>query len=223
MRFSADNLPKGLRLDASTGRITGSLSHKGEHLVTLRAQNALGQTERQLRIVVGDIIALTPPMGWNSWNCWGRHIDDAKIRQAADALVSTGLINHGWSYINIDDGWQGSRNGYLNPNDKFPDMKGLCDYIHASGLKAGIYSTPWVKSFAGYSGGSSGEPGGPVRDQAKGWYIGTQTWEIADARQWALWGFDYLKYDWSRMDLPSGQAHAPGPQCLRPRHHLQRH
>jgi alpha-galactosidase len=147
-------------------------------------------------------------MGWNSWNCWGEHIDQRKILDAAEALVSSGLADHGWVYVNIDDGWQGRRDpvtGALQPNERFPDMQGLCDRIHAMGLKVGIYSTPWVKSFAGYTGGSSGEPGGPVRDIEKGWYVGEKTYELADAKQWAKWGVDFLKYDWGPMDLDSGR------------------
>ena len=81
--------------------------------------------------------------------------------------------------------------GVLQPNDKFPDMAGLCETIHALGLKVGIYSSPWVKSYAGYTGGSSGEPGGPVRDQSMGWYIGRECHDEADVRQWVRWGMDY--------------------------------
>jgi alpha-galactosidase len=207
--FSADNLPAGLRLDAGTGRITGAVAGAGEHAVTLRAANSAGAASRALKIVIGREIALTPPMGWNSWNCWGATITREKILAAARALKASGLADHGWSYINIDDGWQGARDpgtGAILPGKKFPDMRGLCDAIHALGLRAGIYSTPWAKSFAGGTGGTSGEPEeGAVRDLGKGWYVGRGHHERADVRQWAEWGFDYIKYDWGPMDLASGR------------------
>ena len=136
--------------------ITGVLEERGEYVVTLRAKNALGQAERKFKIVCGDAIALTPPLGWNSWNCFAGAVDDAKVRSAADAMVRSGLTQHGWTYINIDDCWEikpGSddpllkgqprdAHGMINTNKKFPDMKALCDYIHGKGLKAGIYSSP---------------------------------------------------------------------------------
>ena len=97
-------------------------------------------------------------MGWNSWNCWAGAVDQEKVLRSARAMVSSGLINHGWTYINIDDTWQGQRGGPydgLQANEKFPDMKKLCDEIHSMGLKAGIYSTPWITSYAKFAGGSS--------------------------------------------------------------------
>lgn len=206
MRFEADGLPKGLTIDEQTGRIRGTLDRPGEHLLALRALNALGDARRELRIVVGETIALTPPLGWNSWNCWGPKITQERILDAARTMVSSGLSCHGWTYINIDDGWQGQRDasGALQPNEKFPDMPGLCNAIHDMGLKVGIYATPWTRSFGGYTGGSSGEPSPFVRELKNGWYVGQRTYEQEDARQWAQWGIDYLKYDWGPMDLPSG-------------------
>ena len=102
-------------------------------------------------------------MGWNSWNCWAGSVNQDKVLRSARQMVSTGLINHGWTYINIDDTWQGKRGGEFNGlqgNEKFPDMKGLCDEIHNLGLKAGIYSTPWITSYARFPGGSSDDPSG---------------------------------------------------------------
>src|SRR5271170_2933640 len=165
MTFSADNLPAGLSLNADNGQITGTLgdSAKGPHEVTLHAKNAAGETTSTLKIVAGDTISLTPPMGWNSWNCWAAAVDQQKVLDAAKVFVDKGLINHGWTYINIDDTWQGQRGGEFNgiqPNEKFPDMKGLADQIHNMGLKIGIYSTPWMTSYAGYVGGSSNDPSG---------------------------------------------------------------
>jgi alpha-galactosidase len=229
LTFAAGNLPVGLQIDPATGIITGKIinnnnnnnnttttgvgaSNTGasKYKVTLRATNALGSATRELEIITGGKIALTPPLGWNSWNCWGDTITQEKILAAARALKSTGLADHGWSYINIDDGWQGARDpvtGAIMPNKKFPDMRTLCDAIHALGLRAGIYSTPWTKSFAGGAGGTSGAPENEnnVRDLKKGWFVGASHHEHADARQWAAWGFDYLKYDWGPMDLASGR------------------
>ena len=163
MTFSADNLPAGLKLDAATGHITGEVVDKGTYAVVLRATNALGVAEKKFRIIVGDQIALTPPMGWNSWNCWAESVDQEKVLRSARALVSSGLINHGWTYINIDDSWQGKRGGTFNgiqSNEKFPDMKSLCNQIHEMGLKAGIYSTPWITTYAKFCGGSSDDAAG---------------------------------------------------------------
>jgi alpha-galactosidase len=203
MTFSAENLPDGLALDPSTGRITGRLSKRGSHDVTLRATNALGTAERTLRIVVGDEIALTPPMGCNTYGGWGPFVTEANIRAAADALVRLGLTQHGYSYINIDDGWQGERGGpegAIQPNEKFTDLRRLCDDLHELGLRVGIYSTPWTSSYEGFIGGSSDDPAGawtrPDPPRSGIGKFGRHTFEVADARQFAAWGFDYFKYDW---------------------------
>lgn len=178
MNFAADGLPQGLTLDLRTGRITGSLEEKGAHLVKLRAQNALGTAERPLKIVCGDAIALTPPLGWNSWNCFGCDVTAANARAAADAMVASGLIEHGWTYINIDDCWEAGRDsqGNVLSNQKFADMKELTAYVHSKGLKIGLYSSPGPKTCAGHE--------------------GSYQHEEQDARRYADWGFDYLKYDW---------------------------
>jgi alpha-galactosidase len=201
MVFSAKNLPQGLALDSSTGRITGVLASEGEHAVALVARNARGACERALRIIVGDRIALTPPMGWNSWNCWAEAIDDEKIRAAADGMASSGLVHHGWTYINIDDCWQGERRPpeyALQPKGRFPDMQALAGHVHGLGLKLGIYSTPWKTSYAGFAGGSADGDDGRIAE--KGHAFGGVSFAAADARQWAAWGIDYLKYDWKPND-----------------------
>lgn len=154
--------------------------------------------------ITNERLCLTPPMGWNSFNCWGLKVDAQKIKAAADAMVSSGLATHAYNYVNIDDGWQGERGGPFNAiqgNEKFPDMGSLCDYVHSNGLRIGIYSTPWVKSYGGFTGGSSGKPVGYVRNKELGWYIGNITYEKEDAKQWAAWGIDYLKYDWNPWDV----------------------
>ncbi len=219
MTFEGENLPHGLQLDSDTGRITGRITERGTYLVTLHAANRLGKTEKQFRIVVGDRICLTPPIGWNSWNCWGREVDANKIRTAATAMKESGLIDHGWSYVNIDDGWQGTRGGPFNAlqgNEKFTDMDELCDDVHNLGLRIGIYSTPWMTSYAGFPGGSSDredgawEYGDEVHDQPGtnlgrvrgGRRHGKHSFAENDVRQWVEWGVDYLKYDWRPNDIP---------------------
>ena len=177
MRFFAKQLPGGLNLDPQTGRITGILKNKGEFIVTLGATNALGGAEKKFRMVCGDKIALTPPMGWNSWNYYHCNINEQKIRAAADAMVSLGLINHGWTYINMDDCWQGTRDaaGNIHPSEGFSDIKAMVDFIHAKGLKAGIYSSPGPQTCANA--------------------VGSYGHEEQDAATYAAWGMDYLKYD----------------------------
>jgi alpha-galactosidase len=206
MEFSADGLPSGLKLEANTGRITGVLAQAGAYPVTLHAKNDRGIATAMLRIVVGEEIALTPPMGWNSWNCWGTSVDQAKVLASARAMTSSGLINHGWSYVNIDDTWQGTRMGpnhALLSNEKFPDMKALCDEVHGMGLRVGIYSTPWETSYAGLAGGSAdnleGKWSSDLANEGgkKRRHEGKYSFADADAKQWAAWGMDYLKYDWN--------------------------
>jgi alpha-galactosidase len=208
LKFGARDLPQGLAVDARTGILTGVLKEPGRHRVTLTAENELGKAERELRIVCGERIALTPPLGWNSWNAGGPFVDVAKVRAAATAMVEKGLMQHGWTYVNIDDAWQGKRGGKHNaiqPNEKFPDMKALADEVHAMGLKIGIYSTPWVTSYANFVGGSADNPQGAWNGEVDKGRIGRRhgrhPFAWADARQWAEWGFDYLKYDWNPNDL----------------------
>ena len=208
LNFSVENLPKGLDFDPNTGRITGSLEREGECPVLLRARNSLGTDTKQFRIIVGETIALTPAMGWNSYNCWAGSVDEQRVLRSARAMVASGLINHGWTYINIDDTWQGKRTGKdqaLQSNERFPNMAGLCAEIHKLGLKAGIYSTPWITSYGKYPGGSSDSADGSwtkalAREPEQ--RHGRHSFARADARQWAAWGFDYLKYDWYPNDVP---------------------
>jgi alpha-galactosidase len=124
-----------------------------------------------------DPMAATPPMGWNSWNHFARRVTDADVRAAADAIVSSGMRDAGYIYVNIDDTWEGQRDaqGNITANSKFPDMKALGDYVHSKGLKLGIYSSPGPKTCAGFA-GSYGH-------------------EQQDANTYAKWGIDYLKYD----------------------------
>lgn len=133
--------------------------------------------------------ANTPPMGWNSWNYFAEKVTDADVRAAADAIVASGMRNAGYIYVNIDDGWQGERDaqGVIHANARFPDMKALADYVHAKGLKLGIYSSPGPKTCAGYA--------------------GSLEHEKQDAQTYAEWGVDYLKYDLcSYLDVMKAKA-----------------
>lgn len=190
MSFQVTGLPQGLKLDQKTGVITGKLVKAGTYVIQLKAKNAKGIAEKSLRIICGDKIALTPPMGWNSWNCFAGEVSGDKVKRAAEAMVKTGLINYGWDYVNIDGYWQNNRDsndpdlqgklrdeaGNIVPNKRFGDMKALTDYVHGLGLKIGIYSSPgpWT-----CDGGT-----------------GSYGYEKQDAETFAKWGFDYLKYDW---------------------------
>src|SRR5579872_4930305 len=122
-------------------------------------------------------VAQTPPMGWNSWNYFADKVDDKGVRAAADQIVASGMRDAGYIYVNIDDTWEGERDasGVLHTNSKFPDMKALADYVHSKGMKLGIYSGPGPKTCAKYA-GSYGH-------------------EEQDAKMYAAWGIDYLKYD----------------------------
>ncbi|GAB2612528.1 NPCBM/NEW2 domain-containing protein [Emticicia sediminis] len=212
MSFSAKNLPKGLSVDIKTGIITGKVVQKGIYLATLKAKNELGETTKTLKIIIGDTIALTPPIGWNGWNSWARNIDQEKVIASADAMVKMGLNQHGWAYINIDDAWQGQRGGQFNaiqPNEKFPKFMEMIDYVHSLGLKIGVYSTPMITSYAGYIGGSSDFENGKITDSIKNnkrafRYVGKYKFEENDAKQMAAWGIDYLKYDW-RIEVSSAE------------------
>jgi alpha-galactosidase len=188
--FSAEGLPEGLKLDPQSGIITGTVPSQGEYVVTLYASNEQGKAERTLQIVAGDLLALTPPMGWNHWYAHYDRVTDKLMREAADAMIATGMADVGYQYVNIDDCWanaprQGDprrvgplrdAQGNVLPNKHFPDMKALTDYIHAKGLKAGIYTSPGPLTCAGFA--------------------GAYQHEEQDARQFAAWGFDFLKYDW---------------------------
>jgi alpha-galactosidase len=138
-------------------------------------------------------LAKTPPMGWNSWNLFQARIDDKTVREIADVMVSSGMRDAGYVYVNIDDTWEGVRDaqGNLGANKKFPDMKALADYVHSKGLKFGIYSSPGPRTCAEYP-GSYGH-------------------EEQDAKTFATWGIDYLKYDWcgARMVYSNEQMQPP--------------
>lgn len=188
--FAVKNLPEGLKIEKKTGIITGKIAKAGKYPVTLTAKNAKGESRNEFTIVVGDTLALTPPMGWNSWYIHYNRVSDSLMRVATDVMANSGMADFGYQYVSIDDCWMvkansedpvlggpmRDENGKLRTNKKFPDMRAMTDYIHSKGLKAGTYSSPGPMTCAGYA-GSYGH-------------------EAQDAQTFAEWGFDFLKYDW---------------------------
>jgi len=204
--FNCEGLPDGMLLDPNTGIITGRTPSKtGIYELKFIAKNKKGSDSSLFKLVVGDKISLTPPMGWNTWGGHMLKISDTLMRKAADIIVNKGLADVGFQYISIDDCWMridqdyyannqeyyAKRNpnfpyqdyaaltrdecGRILPNKNFPDMKSMTDYIHSLGLKCGIYSSP-----------------GKLTCQL---FAGSFGFELTDARQYSLWGFDLLKYD----------------------------
>jgi alpha-galactosidase len=190
LKYAVLNLPSGLSCDPLSGQITGVLNKPGEYKTTVIVTNRIGSAKRSFKIVCGNTLALTPYMGWNSWYVWENHVTDKIMREAADAMVSSGMIDHGYMYVNIDDCWSakpGSQDstllvaprnseGQINSNRRFPDMKSLTDYIHSKGLKAGIYTSPGLLTCAGHT--------------------AVYGHEEQDIARFVDWGYDFLKYDW---------------------------
>lgn len=191
MKWSAVKLPKGLNLDTETGIISGTVTAKGDYAVTLKAKNTQGVCERKLIIRIGDELLLTPPMGWNSWNTFGRHLTEELVLQTADAMIANGMRDLGYSYINIDDFWQlpeRGTDGHLQiDRTKFPrGIKYVADYLHERGFKLGIYSD--------------------AADRTCGGVCGSYGYEEVDAKDFASWGVDLLKYDY--CNAPAGRVEA---------------
>ena len=191
MKVSVTGLPEGATFDAASATIRGAVARRGDYRLTFAAENAKGRATRAFTLAVGDALALTPPMGWNSWNNVGHDVSHETVKAAADAMVASGLADHGWRYVVIDDYWQNrpgeekdrtlmgiprASDGTIKPNVKFPAMNALTDYVHSLGLLAGIYSSP-----------------GPT---TCGRNEGSWMHEVQDAKTFADWGFDFLKYDW---------------------------
>lgn len=190
IRFSAKGLPHSLKLDPATGIIAGQApAQKGEFSVTFQAVNSRGKSTRPFKIVVGETIGLTPQMGWNDWYTFYEHPTDDLVRRAAEAMISSGMADYGYQFVDIDGAWQRSpglrdlkygepvrgKNGEILPTADFSDMAALTAYIHSFGLKAGIYTSP-----------------GPLTCDNR---EGSLHHEQIDARQYAAWGFDLLKHD----------------------------
>ncbi len=200
MKFTCSDLPEGLQL-TENGVLTGKIDKPGTLTFTVIAENAKGKASQEFTLKVGrDMIGQTPPMGWNSWNCWGLTVTQEKVIASAQALIDKGLVDYGYSYINIDDGWEAperNADGTLDANEKFPSMKGLVDWLHERGLKFGIYSAPGATTCGGY--------------------LGSLGYEKQDAEVWNRWGVDYLKYDWCSYENVRVQENDWGfASCLRP-------
>ena len=179
MTYKVEGLPEGVVLDPEKGVLSGSVKKEGDYPLVITATNAKGSTRASFTLKVGAQIALTPPMGWNSWNCWGTSVSQEKVMASAVALINRGLVDYGYSYMNIDDAWEAAEraaDGTILTNEKFPDMKALSDWLHGNGLRLGIYSSPGSHTCGGY--------------------LGSLGHEEQDAKTWNDWGIDYLKYDW---------------------------
>ena len=179
MQYAVEGLPEGVVLDPEKGVLSGSCAEAGDYPLVFIARNAQGEARAEFTLKVGDKIGLTPPMGWNSWNCWALSVSQEKVMASAAALINRGLADYGYAYMNIDDAWEADErtpDGRIQANEKFPDMKGLGDWLHGNGLKFGIYSSPG--------------------DHTCGGYLGSLDHERQDAEVWNDWGVDYLKYDW---------------------------
>ncbi len=179
MKYAVEGLPEGVVLDPEKGVLSGSCSQAGDYPLVFTATNDKGSAKACFTLKVGEQIGLTPPMGWNSWNCWALSVSQEKVMASAAAMINRGLADYGYSYINIDDAWEAEErtpDGRIEANEKFPDMKALGDWLHSNGLKFGIYSSPG--------------------DFTCGGYPGSLDHERQDAEVWNSWGVDYLKYDW---------------------------
>jgi alpha-galactosidase len=168
---------------AFTGKITGRYSGKNEHIFTITASNAKGSVSEKITIRPQPHLLPTPPMGWLSWEFLLESVSQEKMMEAIDGMHKAGLAKYGYKYVVIDDGWQGERvpGQPLQPNEKFPDMKALSDYAREKGFILGIYTTPWIISYAGYPG--------------SGYH------EVVDVKQFSEWGIGYLKLDYRPWDV----------------------
>ncbi|MBF0648642.1 putative Ig domain-containing protein [Dysgonomonas sp. GY75] len=178
---SVERLPPGLTFDAETGIISGTVQKAGDYKVKVKAKNQLGSVAKELTISIGDRLALTPPMGWNSWNTFGRSLNESLIIETAEAMIKNGMRDVGYTYINIDDFWQlaeRGEDGHIQiDREKFPNgIKYVADYLHKRGFKLGIYSD--------------------AADRTCGGVCGSFGYEETDAADFAEWGIDLLKYDY---------------------------
>ncbi len=194
MRFIVQNLPQGLILDSKTGIITGITPKAGNYKMGITAINSKGKAVKSFTLISGDKLALTPPMGWNHWYAHYDRVTDKMMREAADVMMSSGMADVGYQYVNIDDCWMNAPkhpdpkrvgaardgDGNILCNAYFPNMKSLTNYIHQKGLRCGIYTSPGKLTCGGFT--------------------GSYQHEEKDAKQFADWGFDFLKYDWCSYD-----------------------
>lgn len=205
--YRVEGLPGGLTVEG--GIIKGCVPYEGEYELNVTAENRLGSDTKRITLEIkADTVLLTPLLGFTSWNGFGYEVTAADIMSTAEKMNGLGISEYGYSYINVDSGWQGEYGGEFDaimPNEKFPDMKELCDRLHEMGFKCGIYSTPMLHAFGCAMtriplppGCTQGAPDDRFADERGG--IGVIRKEKNNALQWAKWGFDYLKYDWRPSD-----------------------
>ena len=193
LSFQASGLPDGLQLVSGTQVIRGVAPAAGVYHVKLRVSGPRGTATEDFTIRAGDhLLAQTPPMGWNSWNVWGTTVTADKVRAAADSFQTSHLADFGYTYVNIDDAWEAGRDedGSIETNEKFGDMASLATYVHQKGIKLGIYSSPGPTTCAGKT--------------------ASYQHELDDAKSYAKWGVDYLKYDWCSFGDVPHPAGLPG-------------
>ena len=204
--YSAIGLPEGLALEG--GIITGFVAEEGNYEVTLVAENALGRAEKKLTLeIFPQNVLIAPLLGFTSWNAFGPDVRQSDIECIAERMVELGISEYGYSYVNLDSGWQHSYGGKYDaimPSAKFPDMKAMTDKVHSLGLKCGIYSTPMLTAwgcpaeYESIPGCTQGAPDERFAEMNGG--IGIIHKEKNNVLQWTEWGFDYLKYDWDPTD-----------------------
>ena len=211
MKYFAENLPSGLSL--SENIISGIIEEEGKYEVILRAENDLGSCEKKIIFEIApQNLLISPLLGFTTWNAFYSEVTQADVEHTAEKLCELGLSEYGYSYVNLDSGWQykyGGKYDAIMPNPKFSDMKAMTDKVHSLGLKCGIYSSPMLtswgcpKEYDSIPGCTKGEP--DIRFSSTMGGIGTIRKERNNALQWAEWGFDYLKYDWKPNDTVNSE------------------
>ena len=203
MEYTVEGLPEGLTLQNDI--LTGMIPEEGEYPVTIHASNAIGKDSMELVFEIKkNTILLSPLLGFTTWNAVASGVTQNFIEETAQQMADLGLSEYGYSYVNMDSGWQGNYGGpydALQPNEKFPDLKAMCDKLHSLGFKCGVYSTPMLRAYGCDqipSGCTTGDP--DIRYSNEQFGIGLIHKEKNNALQWADWGFDYLKYDWKPSD-----------------------
>ncbi len=199
-------LPSSLHFDGQI--ISGIFDENCEIDIVIEAENVKGKVSKTVKLIVDyDTVLLTPLLGFTTWNAFGSKVNQKNVEESGELIVKTGLCDYGYSYVNLDSGWQSSPlsdDGTILPNEKFPSLKDMTDKLHSLGLKAGIYSTPMLSAwgcpeeYESIPGCTSGER--DIRFARTNGGIGLVRNEKVNVKAWTDWGFDYLKYDWTPTD-----------------------
>lgn len=213
MRFEVKNLPKGVKINKRNGVVSGVIKKAGEYTVELVAKNKFGKARKSFTLVIGDKLALTPPMGWSSWYSFGRNVTLDKVIRSAEIMKEKGLQNYGWSVIEIDDPWTNQPNkndsvwqqlksgkkavyGYYEGPDNLLERQGEVrdskGELLPNSYFANIKKFPTIMHQMGFKAGIYSSPG-PLTCAG---VAGSYGYELVDAKFFADNGFDYLKYDW---------------------------